>query len=84
MPKTLAYAKVDVPAGGTLNANVLHDAILADPTYVAWKGTWDATNGWWTDPLLAVQYDDTTIWLTVPDATDETALLTKVNAQRVP
>ena len=83
MAKTLAYAVVDVPAGGTLNVNVLHDALLADPTYVAWKGTWDATNGWWYDPLLGVKHNPTTIWLTVPDATDESALLTVVNAQRV-
>jgi len=83
MAKILAYAVTDVPAGGTLNVNVLHDALLADPTYVAWKGTWNATKGYWENPPLAVQSDDTTIWLTVPDATDETALLTVVNAQRV-
>lgn len=84
MAKTLAYAKVDVPAGGTLSVNVLHDAILADPTYVAWKGTWNATAGWWENPPLTVTHDNDTIWLEVPDATDEAQLLIDVDAQRVP
>ena len=81
MSKTIDYDVTD--GGGTLDANVLHDALLADATYVSWKGTWDATEEFWYDPLLIVEHNGTTISLTVPDATNETTLLTKVDAQRV-
>ncbi len=81
MAKKLTYALTT--GDGTLDANVLHDAIYADATYVTWKGTWDATEGVWNDSLLHVEFDATNIYLTVPDATDEAALLIDVDAQRV-
>ena len=82
MSKKLTYAKTT--GGGTVNANTLHDALLADVAYPTWKGTWDAIEEAYNDTLLHVEHDATNIYLTVPDATDEAQLLTKVDAQRVP
>jgi len=81
MSKKLTYALTT--GGGTLAPNGLHDALLADTDYTSWKGTWNATEGWYEDPLLGVEHDGTNVYLTVPDATDEAQLLTKVDAQRV-
>lgn len=81
MSKKLTYAITT--GGGTVNANALHDALLANPTYSSWKGTWNATEGWYEDPLLQVEYDATNIYLTVPDATNEATLTTNVDAERV-
>lgn len=81
MSKKLIYA-LTLSGVGTVNPNVLHDALLADATYLTWKGTVDA-DGVYEDSLLYVEHDDTNIYLTVPDATNESTLETKVDAQRV-
>ncbi len=81
MSKKMTYALTT--GGGTLSPNSLHDALLADGDYSTWKGTWNATDGWYEDTLLAVEFDATNVYLYVPDATTESTLLTKVDAQRV-
>lgn len=80
MSKKLTYALTD--GGGTLDPNTLHNALLADSDYVTWKGTLNA-DGIYDDPLLYVEHDATNVYLTVPDATNETTLLADVDAQRV-
>lgn len=80
MSKKLTYALTT--GGGTLDPNTLHDALLADAEYPTWKGTLNA-DGVYDDSLLYVEHDGTNVYLTVPDATVDATLLTKVDAQRV-
>lgn len=83
MSKRLTYT-LTVSGLGTLDPNVLHDALLADVDYVSWKGTWVTDDGgYYKDPLLMVEHDDANVYLTVPDATNETTLLSDVDAQRI-
>lgn len=82
MSKQLTYALTT--ANGTLTPNSLHDVLLADPDYSSWKGTWVTDEGgYYKDPLLMVEHDNINIYLTVPDATNETTLLADIDAQRV-
>lgn len=80
MSKKLTYALTTVD--GTLNPNVLHDALIADTDYPNWIGTWDDTINAYKNSLLYVEHDGTNVYLTVPDETDESQLTTKVDAQR--
>jgi len=76
--KTLSYSR-DGMVIKTLHGNLLAHSTIG----IQIKGTWNDEEGWYDDPLHTVEYNQDTIYITVPDAVETTDIDTIVEDSRV-